>query len=377
MKKMARVKGKSLIPPYSEVCGTKRLLTFIFVFLLVGVADVHCSMRNLSALCSYSCPPNSIPKKSHKCPKKFRDCRCEPGLCKENGECRANRCPEHSFPKRRSQKCVTSAKDCKCHKNFRKKNGLCIEKEDVKCGRCRWPAATKPAVDCVKSPEDCECPPSHYMDRGRCHFLGCDYACPANSHERVSPACWFGECDCDYGYFKRGETCVKYERDCSFKCPRNSKKQPLSNCVSTFEDCICNNGYHRFNGKCSCKEGYFKMGRKCVRCNSGFQCPERELNLPIRIRSNVSCPTTVYDCQCYNRTESGDYFPVTEYWESDGELEPVCPVFPCMPCPRFSKLDDLCRLNPADLDLKHCGCPRGTYAAEGADTCLKARSVRG
>jgi hypothetical protein len=139
----------------------------------------------------------------------FDDCDCISGYYKYKGYCAKYgssdkcdyECPNYSNPKG-GLSCIKDFDDCYCEYGYYKENGYCVkydessdEEYDGGCEKYCHYGYKKWSVD----------------DYGYyCRF--CDYECPQYSHRKYGRKCYdnFDDCECDYGYYKKHDHCVKY-----------------------------------------------------------------------------------------------------------------------------------------------------------------------
>merc|ERR1712048_774257 len=81
----------------------------------------------------------------------------------------------------------------------------------------------------------------------------CDnsYVCPANSFRKQNRKCYdtFDDCDCKFGYEKKGDRCVS-TCDNTYVCPASSVRKQNRKCYDSFDDCDCKSGYRKSGNRC-------------------------------------------------------------------------------------------------------------------------------
>lgn len=231
--------------------------------------------------CEYQCPEFSNLKHGvGACPRSFQDCTCNSGYYKaENQECKKwcdYKCPMFSY-RIPNRQCYDNFDDCRCFNGYKKdRSGVqaCVKS----CGSC--PANSTPNKDCVLQVwSDCDCDAGYYMEAGQC-VKWCGFQCPRRSYRDPNKSCHqsFHDCVCQPGFVKTNQRCAR--RKCIYQCPANS--QAKTSCPQSFwEDCQCKNGY------------YPTSERRCDKwCD--FDCDARNGYK----NPNVGCHTTFDHCIC-------------------------------------------------------------------------------
>jgi hypothetical protein len=99
----------------------------------------------------------------------------------------------------------------------------------------------------------------------------------------------------------------------NYVCPVNSCRIPGRACYYNFDDCQCNQGYKKVNGKCvqDCLPGFKLVSGYCVieSCHDDFHCPANSARIPGR-----QCYNNFDDCQCNSGWRKSGICCVRGYW---------------------------------------------------------------
>jgi hypothetical protein len=176
-------------------------------------------------------------------------------------------------------------------------------------------------------------PPKKALPTGPRRLGGsaCSYSCPVYSYKSPDVKCpsSFDHCVCADGFYKDYGTCIKHYDYCDYTCPAYSSKRSNVKCFTSFDDCVCDSGYHKQHGKC------------VLKCN--FSCPAYS-----SVRYGVQCLSSFDDCDC----DHG-------YHKENGYCVPSCGYYTC-PAYSHKRYGVQCLKSYDD-----CDCDHGYYKHDG------------